>query len=89
MLDNEKINRFIEDALNEIREIDERYEQCKALCDKLPQTALSPEVEAKVQQLLDKARAEAEAAGQRRRQTVDLTSPAAPKRSGSRRRTLI
>lgn len=89
MLDQEKINRFIEETLNEMRDIDARLEQAKAAAAELGTPEITPEQRQQAQALLEEAKAQAEAEGSRRRTAVSISADA-PRRSGSRRaRTLI
>lgn len=93
MLDNDKINRFIEDALREIEEIDRVMAQTEAAMGGAAAEPLSAADESQVKELMAQAEAEAKEAGQRRISPVDIsvdTRPAAaPSGRARSRRTLI
>lgn len=75
MLDNEKINRFIDEALREIEEIDRVMAKTEAALGGASAQPLSPAEEAQVKELMAEAEAKAKEAGQRRIQQVDIQAP--------------
>lgn len=93
MLDNEKINRFIDEALREIEEIDRVMAKTEAALGGAAAQPLSAAEEAQVKELMAEAEAKAKEAGQRRIQQVDIQADSRPAAAASgrarSRRTLI
>ncbi|MBO8416313.1 MAG: hypothetical protein IAB19_08045 [Proteobacteria bacterium] len=92
MFDNEKVDRFIDEALREIEEIDRVMAQNQAAMGGVQTEPLSAADDAQVKELMARAEADAKEAGQRRIRSVDISIDAPSSVSSGRarsRRTLI
>lgn len=94
MIDHEKVDRFIEDAMNEMRMIDARLEQVKRMCAGYSGDKASPEAEQQARAMLEEAKARARAAGQNSVRNIDISKEERPAAavsfaSRSRRRNLV
>ena len=87
MLDYKKIDDFIEQTLNEIRNIDAMYDRAKKMAQEMSsQVSIDAKVEEKAQELLKDAQASVQ---NRASYTPSFEVEKTPSRSFSRRRNLI
>lgn len=87
MLDSKKVDEFIEQTLNEMRNIDAQYEKAKKLAGEIAsQVSVDAQVEEKAQELLKDAQASVQ---NRASYTPSFEVEKTPSRSFSRRRNLI
>ena len=87
MITQEQVDKFIEEATAQIKEIDAEFEKTKRfIADNQGNFTRSPEIEAKAQELLAQAKQKAELAGRERafdqRNAVQVSAPHARRTRG-------
>lgn len=93
MIDNEAIDKFVQETLAEIKELDQQLEAAKAAAAPYQNMALSAAEQREAEALLAQAKAQAEEAGRLRQSSSYINimqdKPKAASGMSRRRRTLI